>query len=65
MSYDHSHAHSHGPASEDHDDRLTYWRAMEIALRELLIETNVVTNDFNAVRHWPALANSRVESQRA
>ncbi len=45
MSHNHSHAHSHGPAAKDHDDRLTYWRAMEIALRKLLIEKGILTAD--------------------
>jgi nitrile hydratase len=38
-------AHSHGPAAKDHDDQLTYYRAMEIALRELLIAKGIVTAD--------------------
>ena len=32
---DHGHDHSHSPAAKDHDDQLTYFRAMEIALREI------------------------------
>jgi nitrile hydratase len=40
-----SEAHSHGPAAKDHDDRLTYYRAMEIALRELLIGKGIFTAD--------------------
>jgi nitrile hydratase len=35
----------HGPSAKDHDDRLTYYRAMEIALREILIEKGVFTAD--------------------
>jgi nitrile hydratase subunit alpha len=38
-------AHSHGTVSKDHDDRLTYYRAMEIALRELLIAKGLFTAD--------------------
>jgi len=38
-------AHDHGPAAKDHDDRLTYYRAMEIALRELLIGKGIFTAD--------------------
>jgi nitrile hydratase len=40
-----AHSHSHGPAAKDHDDRLTYYRAMEIALRELLISKAIFTAD--------------------
>lgn len=36
--------HRH-PIREDQDDTLTYWRAMEIAVRELLIERQVTTAD--------------------
>jgi nitrile hydratase subunit alpha len=38
-------AHSHGTVSKDHDDRLSYFRAMEIALRELLIAKAIFTAD--------------------
>src|SRR5579883_820010 len=43
----HAHAghHDHGPTAKDHDDRLTYYRAMEIALRELLIEKRIFSAD--------------------
>src|SRR5215470_2004036 len=40
-----AHDHDHGPASKDHDDRLTYYRAMEIALREILIGKGIFTAD--------------------
>jgi nitrile hydratase subunit alpha len=40
-----AHGHSHGPAAKDHDDQLTYYRAMEIALRELLIAKKIFTAD--------------------
>jgi nitrile hydratase len=41
-SYD-GHDHVHGPLAKDHNDQLTYYRAMEIALRELLIEKGIFT----------------------
>ncbi len=41
----HEHSHHHGGAAKDHSDALTYYRAMEIALRELLIEKGVFTAD--------------------
>src|SRR5271165_3292836 len=37
----HDATHDHGPAAKDHDDQLTYYRAMEIGLRELLIAKGV------------------------
>ena len=50
-SHDH-HAHSHGdaaghrhPPQTDHDDTLTYFRKLEIAVRELLIEKGVFSAD--------------------
>jgi nitrile hydratase len=53
MSNDHEHSHDHGdhghphrhPFQPDHDDTLTYYRKLEIAVRELLIEKNVITAD--------------------
>jgi nitrile hydratase subunit alpha len=39
------HGHRHGPAAKDHDDGLTYYRAMEIGLRELLIAKGIFTAD--------------------
>ena len=39
---DHDHPH---PARPDQDDRLTYYRTMEVAVRELLIEKGIVTAD--------------------
>ena len=50
MSDHHDHAHAHGephrhPFQPDHDDALTYYRKLEIAVRELLIEKGVITAD--------------------
>jgi len=56
MSNEHHHshddAHSHGetphkhpPLRPDQDDTITYWRAMEIAVRELLIKKGIVSAD--------------------
>ena len=47
MGHDHAdHAHVHrSPPRPDQDDTLTYYRVMEIALRELLIDKGVVTAD--------------------
>jgi len=50
MSHDHEggheHAHVHrSPPRPDQDDTLTYYRAMEAAVRELLIEKGIVTAD--------------------
>jgi nitrile hydratase len=53
MSHDHEHSHDHGdhghphrhPFQPDHDDTLTYYRKLEIAVRELLIEKNVISAD--------------------
>ncbi|MGH8679508.1 MAG: nitrile hydratase subunit alpha [Burkholderiales bacterium] len=46
MPHDHDHGppHRHPPRA-DQDDTITYWRAMEIAVRELLIEKGIVTAD--------------------
>jgi nitrile hydratase len=41
----HDGGHSQGLAAKDHDDRLTYYRAMEIALREILIAKGIFTPD--------------------
>lgn len=48
MSHDRDHARDHAhvnryPPRPDHDDTLTYYRAMEAAVRELLIDKGVVT----------------------
>jgi nitrile hydratase subunit alpha len=43
-SHDHVATHRH-PARPDLDDTLTYYRAMEIALRELLVDKGVLTAD--------------------
>ena len=43
---DHAHEHAHvphPPARPDTDDTLTYYKAMEIAVRELLIEKGVIS----------------------
>lgn len=45
---DHHHGHDHGhhhPTRGDHDDRLSHWQAMEIAVRELLIAKGIVSAD--------------------
>jgi nitrile hydratase len=45
--HDHGHEH-HGhrhPLQPDHDDALTYYRKLEIAVRELLIEKGVITTE--------------------
>jgi len=39
---DHDHPH---PARPDQDDRLTYYRTMEVAVRELLIDKGILTAD--------------------
>jgi nitrile hydratase len=44
----HSHGetpHKHPPLRPDQDDTITYWRAMEIAVRELLIKKGIVSAD--------------------
>ena len=44
--HDHDHDHGavpHSPPRPDLDDTITYWRAMEIAVRELLIEKGHIT----------------------
>ena len=43
-SHEHASVHRH-PPRPDLDDTLTYYRAMEIALRELLIDKGVFTAD--------------------
>ncbi|MBC7780600.1 MAG: nitrile hydratase subunit alpha [Proteobacteria bacterium] len=52
IGHDHPHAHGEPPAGldphapqRDHDDTLTYFRKLEIAVRELLIEKGVLTAD--------------------
>jgi nitrile hydratase len=39
----HEHGHAHPPARPDTDDTLTYYKAMEVAVRELLIEKGVIS----------------------
>ena len=58
-----THNHSHGPAAKDHDDRLTYYRAMEIALRELLIAKAIFTA--NEVRSAVEAMDSRTPENGA
>jgi nitrile hydratase len=44
--HDHDHAHGAGhrhPPQADHDDALTYYRRLEIAVRELLIQKGIIT----------------------
>ena len=41
---DHGHSHRH-PLQPDHDDTLTYYRKLEMAVRELLVEKGVITAD--------------------
>jgi len=48
MSHDHDHTQDHAhvhryPPRPDQDDTLTYYRAMEAAVRELLIDKGVLT----------------------
>ena len=47
--HDHSrsddHAHRHPPLRPDQDDTITYWRAMEIAVRGLLIGKGILSAD--------------------
>jgi nitrile hydratase len=48
MSHDHDHAPEHAhvhryPARPDQDDTLTYYRALEVAVRELLIDKGVIS----------------------
>lgn len=46
MSEPHDHAHEHPhPTVPDREEHLTYWQAMEVAVRELLIEKGIVTAD--------------------
>jgi nitrile hydratase len=42
---DHTGAHRHPPLRPDQDDTLTYWRAMEIAVRGLLIDKGILSAD--------------------
>ena len=48
MPHDHDHPHEstpHAPPRPDLDDTLTEWRAMEMAVRALLVQKGVVTAD--------------------
>ena len=44
-SHDHATDHRHPPLRPDQDDTITYWRAMEIAVRGLLIEKGILSAD--------------------
>ena len=44
-SHDPAAAHRHPPLRPDQDDTITYWRAMEIAVRGLLIEKGILSAD--------------------
>jgi nitrile hydratase len=61
--HDGGHGHHHGPKAPDHDDGLTYFRAMEIALRELLISKDIFTAD--DVRRAVEAMDSRVPENGA
>ena len=43
--HDHASTHRHPPLRPDQDDTITYWRAMEIAVRGLLIEKGILSAD--------------------
>jgi nitrile hydratase len=43
MSHDLDHGHVHSPPRPDQDDSLTYFRTMEMAVRELLIDKGIIT----------------------
>lgn len=43
--HDHADAHRHAPLRPDQDDTVTYWRAMEIAVRDLLIAKGILSAD--------------------
>jgi nitrile hydratase subunit alpha len=46
MAHDHHHDHEtphHNPPRPDLDDTITYWRAMEIAVRELLLKKGYIS----------------------
>ncbi|HZP92356.1 MAG TPA: nitrile hydratase subunit alpha [Burkholderiales bacterium] len=68
MAHDHEHSHDparphHNPPRPDLDDRLTHWRAMEIAVRELLIDKSLLTAD--EVRRQVEDMDSRTPAQGA
>jgi nitrile hydratase len=61
MSEQKDHRHENGvphrhPFRPDQDDTITYWRAMEIAVRELLIEKQITSAD-EVRRHVEAMDN--------
>ena len=62
-SHDHAAAHRHPPLRPDQDDTITYWRAMEIAVRGLLIEKGILSAD--EVRHAVEDMDSRTPLQGA
>ena len=68
MAHDHGHTHDpahphHNPPRPDLDDTLTHWRAMETAVRELLIAKAVLTAD--EVRRQVEDMDSRTPAQGA
>ena len=74
MAHDHHHSHDdthshdetphkHPPLRPDQDDTITYWRAMEIAVRGLLIKKGIVTAD--EVRRTVEQMDSRTPLQGA
>ncbi len=64
MSEHHEHGAPHRhPPRPDQDDTLTYWRAMEIAVRELLIEKQITTAD--EIRREVEAMDSRTPQQGA
>lgn len=60
--HDHGHAHPH-PTRPDAEERLTYYQAMEIAVRELLIEKGIVSAD--EVRRAVEAMDARTPAQGA
>ena len=60
---DHAAAHRHPPLRPDQDDTITYWRAMEIAVRRILIEKGILSAD--EVRRAVEEMDSRTPSQGA
>jgi nitrile hydratase len=68
MPHDHDHPHGpahghHNPPRPDLDDTITQWRAMEIAVRELLIEKNILSAE--EVRRQVEDMDSRTPAQGA
>jgi nitrile hydratase len=61
--HDHAHPHPHPGVRPDADDTLTYYQAMEIAVRELLVEKGVLTAE--AVRREVEKMDARSPAQGA